>query len=81
MLAIGYTNEDTFDSGWKIFNLLSECRQCIGSTFQGYKGGYYKMDEHTEVWIDNYGHASSTGLVEIIDAGYKIILRADYREY
>lgn len=33
--------------------------ECIDKTFEGYKGGDFTMDEHTPLWIAEYGR---TGL-------------------
>lgn len=38
--------------------LLAECRDAVGTTFFGYKGGEYLMTEKTEVYIDYYGEAN-----------------------
>jgi hypothetical protein len=76
-LALGYDTK----SEWKVSDLFAACRDALGKTFMGYKGGEYTMSRTTEVWIDNYGEASSTGLVEIIDVGWQYVLRADYRRF
>ena len=40
-------------------SLLEELKtNCLGETFTGYKGGDFYMDEHTPIWIAEYG---STG--------------------
>lgn len=43
-------------------DLLRTSKKLIGSTFTGYKGGDYLMDEHTPLWIADYG-----------DSGYKLM--------
>jgi len=35
-----------------------ELTSALGSTFEGYKGGNFKMDRHTPVWVSPYGVAS-----------------------
>lgn len=35
--------------------LLAECRDALGETFEGYKGGNYLMDEDTPVFVAFYG--------------------------
>ena len=29
--------------------------ECLGQTFEGYKGGDFYMDEHTPIWLAEYG--------------------------
>lgn len=38
-----------------VADLLSRCRESMGQTFTGYKGGEYVMGESTPVWIAEYG--------------------------
>lgn len=49
--------------------LLKEARRADGATFQGYKGGDYRMSRDTPVWADAYGeydHNIITG-VQLVD--------------
>lgn len=39
-------------SATELYNLLEGC---LGTTFEGYKGGEYTMTKDTLVWIANYG--------------------------
>lgn len=47
-------------------DLLEQLHDCLGETFTGYKGGDFYMDEHTPMWIAEYG---STGvkIMDIVD--------------
>lgn len=40
--------------------MLAEARVCMGRTFHGYKGGDFRMDEHTECWIAEYGRCGES---------------------
>jgi len=35
--------------------MLKAAKGALGQTFQGYKGGDFRMDQHTDVWIARYG--------------------------
>lgn len=35
--------------------VLTRAVECDGKTFQGYKGGDYKMDRYTRLWVSDYG--------------------------
>ena len=55
-LAINYSNEDPPLS---CKQLLRECRKAVGTIFQGYKGGDFKMGKNTPLWVANYGTSSA----------------------
>ena len=38
-------------------DLLEECLSAMGQVFHGYKGGNYKMDAQTPVWVADYGYS------------------------
>jgi hypothetical protein len=38
-----------------VYGLLEDCRNSMGKTFEGYKGGDYDMGAQTPVWVANYG--------------------------
>lgn len=40
--------------------ILAVVEPCVGQTFQGYKGGDYKMHEYTDVWLANYSECGET---------------------
>ena len=35
--------------------LLTDCRECMGEVFCGYKGGEYMMGATTPLWVADYG--------------------------
>jgi len=41
--------------------MLEEAEDCLGKTFEGYKGGSYTMDYKTPINIDIYGDWSDGG--------------------
>jgi hypothetical protein len=53
----------------------------IGETFEGYKGGDFTMTENTPVWVANYGNSGNTAVIDIVDAGYEVIIITGYRPY
>lgn len=40
--------------------MLVAARSALGATFQGYKGGDYRMDEWTHCWLAQYGCSGET---------------------
>lgn len=56
----GYYDELAFELRHDIpvADALAAARSALGVVFQGYKGGDYRMDEDTLVWLSAYG---STG--------------------
>lgn len=62
----------------KFFNLL---KGAMGNSFTGYKGGEYTMDKNTPIWVDNYGHANNTAVIDVVDNEYSVILITGLREF
>lgn len=52
-----------------------------GMIFEGWKGGQYRMDENTPVWVSNRGNSGHTAIVNVIDDGYQAILETRFCEY
>lgn len=48
--------------------LLADCRNCMGSTFEGYKGGDFLMSADTPLWVASYG-ACGLKLLEVQAGG------------
>lgn len=58
----GYYSDLSFkkhDGVQTVKTLLNTCKDCLGKTFTGYKGGDFIMDEDTPLWIAEY---SRTGV-------------------
>lgn len=56
----GYYEDLAFEPAGEAMNvcdLIVICRSAMGKTFEGYKGGEYKMDETTPVWIAERGES------------------------
>lgn len=60
----GYYDELAFEptENISVADMLEAARSALNNTFEGYKGGYYKMDEYTNVWLSNYGEASEESI-------------------
>lgn len=43
-----------------VSEMLSSARSALNSTYTGYKGGEYKMDEWTDCWLAHYGCTGET---------------------
>ena len=46
--------------------MLKELNSCIGKTFIGWKGGEFKMDKDTPVWISEKGECSNNSIASIV---------------
>lgn len=55
----GYYDELAFRPAENVTigSMLENARSALGQTFEGYKGGSYKMDEYTDCWIAEYGES------------------------
>lgn len=43
-----------------VVEILADAKAALGATFMGYKGGEYRMDDWTDVWLANYGECGET---------------------
>lgn len=55
--------------------LAGAAKRAIGTTFEGWKGGDYKMTRSTPLWVDNPGEATGTQIVGVRDDGWAIIIQ------
>ena len=53
----GYYDQLAFELARKVSvsSMLRCAEESLGKVFEGYKGGDFKMDEWTEVWLAAYG--------------------------
>lgn len=54
----GHYDELAFEpaSNVTVSAMLADARSALGTTYEGYKGGDYLMDEFTDCWIAEYGN-------------------------
>lgn len=53
-LALNYESAGQSSEVWY---LLDQAKKTIGCTYEGYKGGSYRMGKITPVWVANYGES------------------------
>jgi hypothetical protein len=76
------TGMSTPDPSITVKQLLAAARKADGATFQGYKGGDFKMDVHTPVWADPYGEYLSHAITGTrVEGDDLILVTADISEY
>lgn len=80
-LALSYENAGRHDdkTPLTVTKLLEILNKANGETFMGYKGGDYVMSRETPISVDNYGQATSTMVVGVIDEGYKVVILTQYK--
>lgn len=55
-------------------DLLEMTRGAVDATFEGYKGGEYRMKADGRVWCSEWGEASGMGITAIKVEKYRVIL-------
>lgn len=70
-LAIGFSESGGMTAG----ALLAELRDADGAVFEGYKGGEYRMDRSTPVWVANHGRVHGVAVIGVNDQGWRVVLR------
>lgn len=64
---------------WPRINaFIQQVNDCVGATFTGYKGGNYKMNKGTRIWVDKTDQCFGTALVGVREYDTKIILETGY---
>ena len=48
-----------------VADLAKALRLAIGEEFEGYKGGQFRMDKDTLLWVSEYGHCDSRRIFDI----------------
>lgn len=76
-LALSFASEGRMS----VDELLTLLKEAVGKEYTGYKGGEFIMSKHTPIWVANYGNSGSTGVVDVIDDSYQVILKTDICEY
>lgn len=61
-LALGYVEGHETVT---VDDLLTQAKGCVGEVFTGYKGGQFRMDLNTPVWVANPGECPSSCLVGV----------------
>lgn len=70
----GHYDSDNPPDPPTVASLLAELRSAIGKTFTGWKGGDFRMDKSTTVWIDNPGECNGTAIVSVVGNGYATLI-------
>ncbi len=64
----GYYSDLSFppsDDSITVAELLSFSEKAIGETFEGYKGGDFKMTKDTPLWVSAYGSSSGIAIIGV----------------
>jgi hypothetical protein len=77
----GYDNDEEHFAEKKAKDLLIELKGAINKSYHGWKGGNYTMNEDTPVWVSNPGNCGNTGIIDIVDDGYRIVIMTQYYEF
>lgn len=70
-LALGYGENGGLNAG----DLLKELRHADGAVFTGYKGGDYRMDRNTPMWVANWGRCHGVAVVAVEDQDWRVVIR------
>lgn len=70
-LALGWCDDGEII---RVKEILEDCRDAVGKIFTGWKGGEYRMDETTKVWVANPSESGATLIAGVIDNGYQTMI-------
>lgn len=66
-LAIGFAIDAVAPT---VAELVKQLCSAIGCEFTGYKGGEFKMHEHSTLWVSNRGDNAHTAIFGVCDGEY-----------
>lgn len=64
----------------KVADVLAAANDCVGAVFEGYKGGNYRMDRNSKLWVANYGHTNWTGIAGVTQHGHHAVINTAWME-
>lgn len=82
-LALSFDVESS--SNWSpveltVSALIELLESANGDTFTGYKGGEFKMDLKTPVWVGNYGCSTGTAILGLANCEYMTVIDTAFVE-
>lgn len=77
-LALGYSEGA---AGFHLVgSLLAAARECVGQSFEGYKGGMFRVGRQTPLWVANHGEAPSSCVIGVHGGRYETVVLTGYCE-
>jgi hypothetical protein len=80
-LALGFIHADCGKDFITVRNFLRLLKETVGKTFEGWKGGQYKMERNTPVWVANPGNSGNTAVIDVLDDDYVVYIITGLREF
>lgn len=65
----------------KVVDLIEDCESAIGQTYEGRKGGEFRMDRDTKVWVADSGESHQWGVCGVECDDWHVTLRTKYFGY
>lgn len=62
-------------------SVLGMLRNALQDTFDGWKGGSYRMRRETPLWVDQRGEYNGTAVVGIADCDWLTIIETKWMEF
>lgn len=56
-----------------VADLLARAKAAVGETFEGYKGGDFRMGNDTPLWCSTYG-CTGPAIMDAVDSGGEVVL-------
>lgn len=69
---------DDYNSRMELDKFVEMLKGAIGKEYTGWKGGEFTMSRRTKLWVANPGLVGNTGIVDVLDEEYLVILKTGY---
>ena len=78
----GYDTSFSKDSSpMTLSSFIDLLKSAIGKEFTGWKGGEFTMGKNTPLWVSNPGNSDYTGIEDVKDSEYEVVLITKEYEY
>lgn len=74
-LALGYSMEQHLPNVGELLKLL---RAAVGSDFEGWKGGSFRMKHDTPIWVANRGEHTNTAIIGLAECDDQTIVETKF---
>jgi 2-keto-4-pentenoate hydratase len=74
-MAITFTGE----SAAEVRQLVAKLKAADGEVFSGYKGGDYRMNRSSPVWVANHGECDGTAIVGLLVESHRVTILTEYK--
>ena len=71
---LAFEPDDMIKKQTTVGAVLAVCKEVLGTTLVGYKGGDFVMGEDTPLWLSPWGHCTDIAIMGTVESSEKLVL-------